>query len=126
MTGGRPMIVITRKRYESIMVNEDIQIIVVDIRGDRVRIGVDAKLGMPVQRLEVFEANREAKALAQANAPPRFKVTTEGANALGLAALCERFANGRWLPAHMLPHEAAESVLDAFKRAVAAELELLE
>jgi hypothetical protein len=55
-----------------------------------------------------------------------FKVTTEGQNRLGLAELCERFANDQWLAGNMLPHEAAESVLDGFKRAVAGELELLQ
>jgi hypothetical protein len=55
-----------------------------------------------------------------------FKVSTEGQNRLGLSELCERFANEQWLAGHMLPHEAAESVLDAFKRAMAGELELLQ
>ena len=55
----------------------------------------------------------------------QFKVTTEGQNRLGLAELCQRFANEQWLPAHVLPHEASEIVLDLFKRAVAGELEML-
>jgi hypothetical protein len=56
----------------------------------------------------------------------QFKVTSEGQNRLGLVELCQRFAAEQWLPAHMLPHEAAASVLDWFKRAVAGELELLQ
>jgi hypothetical protein len=56
----------------------------------------------------------------------RFRVTAEGQNRLGLAELFERFAREQWPAGHMLPHEAAESMLDAFKRAVAGELELLE
>ena len=56
----------------------------------------------------------------------QFKVTTDGQNRLGLAELCERFANEQWLPAHVLAHEATEIVLDLFKRAVAGELELLQ
>jgi len=55
----------------------------------------------------------------------KFKVTTDEQNRLGLAELCERFANEQWLTAHMLADEAEESVLDAFRRAVAGELELL-
>ena len=46
----------------------------------------------------------------------KFIVTTEGANRLGLAELCQRFTNEQWLPAHMLPHEATESVLEAFMK----------
>jgi hypothetical protein len=46
----------------------------------------------------------------------RFKVTTEGIDRLGLVEICQRIADQQWLPAHMLSHEAAESVLDAFKR----------
>ena len=56
----------------------------------------------------------------------QFKVTSDGADRLGLVEICQRFANQQWLPAHMLSHEAAESVLDAIKRTVAGGLELLQ
>jgi len=56
----------------------------------------------------------------------RFIVTTEGQNRLGLRELCQQFANEQWVAAHMTPEQAAESVLDTLKRAVRAELELLE
>jgi hypothetical protein len=46
-------------------------------------------------------------------------VTTEGQNRLGLAELCEQFANDQWLPTHVLAHEAVGLVLDLFKRTVA-------
>ena len=58
-------------------------------------------------------------------APMRFTVTTEGQNRLNLRQACEDFANAQWIPAHYLPHEAAEFVLDQFKRSVQSELELL-
>ena len=54
-----------------------------------------------------------------------FTVATEGSNRLRLAELCQRFANEQWLPAHANADEAAEMVLDAFRRAVAGEMELL-
>ena len=54
-----------------------------------------------------------------------FTVATEGQNKLGLREVCERYVNEQWLASHMTPDQAAESVLDQFKRAVAAELELL-
>jgi hypothetical protein len=44
----------------------------------------------------------------------RIRGTTEGRNTLGLAELCERFANELWIPDHMLPHEVEASVLDQF------------
>ena len=57
---------------------------------------------------------------------PRFTVTTEGANRLGLRELCQQFTEERWVAEHLTPEQAAESVLDEFKRAVLAELELLQ
>ena len=45
-----------RKKNESIVINNDITIVVVDIRGDKVRLGVDAPKEVPVHRQEVFNA----------------------------------------------------------------------
>ena len=56
----------------------------------------------------------------------QFIVSTEGQNRLGLRELCERWCNEQWVAEHMTPEQAAESVLDTFKRAVRQELELLE
>ena len=50
------MLVLSRKKNESIVINNDITIVVVDIRGDKVRLGVDAPKEVPVQRQEVFNA----------------------------------------------------------------------
>ena len=54
------MLVMTRKRDESIVIGADIEIFVVDIRGDKVRLGVKAPLELPVHRREVFEIIRRA------------------------------------------------------------------
>ena len=54
-----------------------------------------------------------------------FTVTTDGRSRLGLRELCEAYCNDQYVAAHMTPEQAAESVLDQFKRAVAGELELL-
>ena len=56
----------------------------------------------------------------------QFTVTTEGQNRLGLCELCEAWCNEQWVAAHMTPEQAAESLLDTFRRAVRQELELLE
>ena len=50
------MLVLSRKKNESIVINDDITIVVVDIRGDKVRLGVDAPKEVPVHRQEVFNA----------------------------------------------------------------------
>ena len=54
-----------------------------------------------------------------------FTVTTEGANRLGLRELCQRYVDDQWVADHMTDEQAAESLLDQFKRAVRVELELL-
>jgi carbon storage regulator len=50
------MLVLSRKKDESIIINNDITIVVVEIRGDKVRLGVEAPKEVPVHRREVFEA----------------------------------------------------------------------
>lgn len=55
------MLVLARKRNESIVINGDIRIVVVGIRGDIVRLGVDAPKDVPVHRKEVFDAIRRKK-----------------------------------------------------------------
>jgi len=50
------MLVLSRKKNESIVINGDITIVVVEIRGDNVRLGVEAPKEVPVNRREVHEA----------------------------------------------------------------------
>jgi carbon storage regulator len=50
------MLVLSRKKNESIVINNDITIVVVEIRGDKVRLGVEAPREVPVHRREVFDA----------------------------------------------------------------------
>lgn len=58
------MLVLSRQRDESIMIGDNVQITVVDIRGDKVRLGIVAPSDIPVHRKEVFDAiqreNRKA------------------------------------------------------------------
>jgi carbon storage regulator len=56
------MLVLSRKKNESIVINDDITIVVVEIRGDKVRLGVDAPKEVPVHRREVFDAIRRNEA----------------------------------------------------------------
>ena len=50
------MLILTRKRNESIRIDDDITITVVEIRGDNVRLGVDAPKDVPINRKEVHDA----------------------------------------------------------------------
>src|SRR3954468_10466289 len=60
------MLVLSRQRDETIMIGDDIEVTVVDIRGDKVRLGINAPKHVPVHRKEVYEAiRRENRAAAQ-------------------------------------------------------------
>ena len=50
------MLVLSRPRDESIIIGDDVVITIVDIRGDKVRLGIDAPQDIPVHRREVYEA----------------------------------------------------------------------
>lgn len=50
------MLVLSRQRDESIMIGDNIVITIVDIRGDKVRLGINAPTEIPVHRQEVYEA----------------------------------------------------------------------
>ena len=58
------MLVLSRKKNESIVINDDITIVVVEIRGDKVRLGVEAPKEVPVHRNEVYEAIRRNQQVA--------------------------------------------------------------
>ena len=73
------MLVLSRQRDETIMIGDNIQITVVDIRGDKVRLGIVAPIEIPVHRKEVYDAiqreNREA-----ANLKPKDLAKVSGEN----------------------------------------------
>lgn len=58
------MLALTRKKGESLVINNDIEITVLEIRGDQVKIGISAPKEVPIYRKEVFiqiqEENRNA------------------------------------------------------------------
>jgi carbon storage regulator len=57
------MLVLSRRKNESIMVGEDVEIVITGIRGDKVRLGICAPRYMPVHRREVYEAIHREKSL---------------------------------------------------------------
>ena len=54
------MLVLSRKRDERIVIGDNIVITVVEVRGDKVRLGIEAPTEVPVHRQEVLEAMRRA------------------------------------------------------------------
>ena len=50
------MLVLSRKKNESIVINDSITIVVVEIRGDKVRLGIEAPKDVPVHRKEIYDA----------------------------------------------------------------------
>ncbi len=60
------MLVLSRQRDETIMIGDNIEVTVVDIRGDKVRLGINAPKEISVHRKEVYDAvRRENRAAAQ-------------------------------------------------------------
>lgn len=73
------MLVLSRKKNESIVINNDITIVVVEIRGDKVRLGVEAPKDIPVHRREVYDAIRASNAApSDAAAQPQPKTDAAG------------------------------------------------
>ena len=64
------MLVLSRQRDESIIIGDNVVVTIVDIRGDKVRLGINAPSEIPVHRQEVYEAirreNRQASQLQPA------------------------------------------------------------
>lgn len=60
------MLVLSRQRDESIIIGDNVVVTVVDVRGDKVRLGIDAPREITVHRREVYEAiQRENRRAAQ-------------------------------------------------------------
>jgi carbon storage regulator len=75
------MLVLSRQRDESIMIGDKVVVTIVDIRGDKVRLGIEAPQEIPVHRQEVYEAiqreNRDRGSSVAGDPPP----PKRGANA---------------------------------------------
>lgn len=64
------MLVLSRKRDERIVIGDNIVITVVEVRGDKVRLGIEAPNDVPVHRQEVLDAIRRHSAESETPAPP--------------------------------------------------------
>ena len=61
------MLVLSRKKDERIMIGDNVSIMIVDIRGDKVRLGIEAPAEISVHRREVYEAIQREQAMADQN-----------------------------------------------------------
>ena len=65
------MLVLSRQKNETIMIGDEIEITIVDVKGDKVRVGINAPIAIPVHRKEVYDAikreNVEASAVDLSN-----------------------------------------------------------
>ena len=77
------MLVLSRHRDESIMIGDDVVVTIVDIRGDKVRLGIEAPTTIPVHRQEVYEAikreNQQAAGLNRDVIPDANRTKRPGA-----------------------------------------------
>ncbi len=59
------MLVLSRQKDESIIIGDDVEVTIVDVRGDKVRLGITAPKSISVHRKEVYEAIQREKKEAQ-------------------------------------------------------------
>jgi carbon storage regulator len=62
------MLVLTRRRTESIMIGDDIEVSVLSVAGEKVRLGIDAPRDIPVFRKEVYLEIQQEKLEAGSSA----------------------------------------------------------
>ncbi len=55
------MLVLSRKKDESIMIGDDVEITIIDVRGDKVRLGITAPRSISVHRREIYDAIQKEK-----------------------------------------------------------------
>lgn len=82
-TGNAAMLVLSRTRDESIIIGDNVVVTVVDIRGDKVKLGIEAPQDVTVHRREVYEAIRRENQQAA-------KLRPEETRGLGQSSTSER------------------------------------
>lgn len=77
------MLVLSRQRDESIIIGDNVQVTIVDIRGDKVRLGIVAPAEVSVHRKEVYDAiqreNKKAAGISPADVPAQPNSHSAGA-----------------------------------------------
>ncbi len=106
------MLVLSRQRDETIMIGDDVELTVVDIRRDMVRLGITAPIRIAVHRKEIFDAiRRENEAAARlserdgaglpvpVNAHKKTRRAVPAAAMVNRPAASSRRASAQWSPA---------------------------
>lgn len=63
------MLVLTRKINESIMIGDDVEVVVVEVKGDQIKLGVRAPRSLSVHRAEVYNNMKEQNIQAASHTP---------------------------------------------------------
>jgi carbon storage regulator len=72
------MLVLTRKSNESIMIGDEIELSILSVSGDKVRVGIQAPREIPVFRKEVWLEIQQENAPAGSSAPPQSTSRSRG------------------------------------------------
>ena len=70
--------VLSRQKDESIIIGDDVEVTIVDVRGDKVRLGINAPRSISVHRKEIYEAIQREKAEKAAAEAAAEKTSAEG------------------------------------------------
>lgn len=73
------MLVLTRKVNQSIMIGDEIEIVVLEVRGEQVRLGIKAPREVPVHRREIYDAIADENRQASQTQPQDVPVSGVGA-----------------------------------------------
>jgi carbon storage regulator len=71
------MLVISRQPGDSLLIGEDIKITVLEVSGDRIKIGIEAPRSVPIMRTEVLDTLRSNLEAAQSGGSLSFKLTPQ-------------------------------------------------
>lgn len=77
MAEGIPMLVLTRRANQSIIIGDDVVVTVLEVRGDQVRIGITAPRDVTVHREEVYRALHDANTDAASTGPVDVQTDSE-------------------------------------------------
>ncbi|MBP3530279.1 MAG: carbon storage regulator CsrA [Thermoguttaceae bacterium] len=72
------MLVLSRYKDQSIYIGDDIVVTIVDVRGDRIRLGIEAPSNVPVHRQEIYEAIRRENAVSDVEEDAVCAVAVDG------------------------------------------------
>lgn len=86
------MLVLSRYKDQSIYIGDDIVVTIVDVRGDRIRLGIEAPSTVPVHRQEIYEAIRRENAGSETEEDAVCAVAVDGA---GTATATRRGVRGK-------------------------------